>query len=161
MKIRTGFGYDVHRLESGLDFWLGGIKIEHTKGALGHSDADCLIHAVCDALLGAANKRDIGYWFPDNDEKFKGIDSKLLLKEVCKIIRQAGYEISNIDCTICLQKPKIKDYIPKMCEVLSKVMDTDPDNVSIKATTEEKLGFTGREEGIACYATCLIYSGLK
>jgi 2-C-methyl-D-erythritol 2,4-cyclodiphosphate synthase len=159
MKIRTGFGYDVHRLEEGRDFWLGGIKIEHYKGALGHSDADCLIHAICDALLGAANKRDIGCWFPDTDKKYKGIDSKVLLKEVCKIIRQAGYEISNVDCTVCLQKPKIKDYIDEMRALLSIVMDIDTDSLSIKATTEEKLGFTGREEGIACYATCLIYSG--
>ena len=161
MKIRTGFGYDVHRLGEGREFWLGGIKIEHFKGAIGHSDADCLIHAICDALLGAANKRDIGFWFPDNVEKFKGIDSKILLREVCRIIRQAGYEISNIDCTVCLQKPKIKGYIEKMQEVLTTVMQTDIDSLSIKATTEEKLGFTGREEGIACYATCLIYSKME
>ena len=161
MKIRTGFGYDVHRLTDGKDFWLGGVKIEHTKGAVGHSDADCLIHAICDALLGAANKRDIGFWFPDTDPKYKGIDSGILLKEVCGIIRKEGYEISNIDSTICLQKPKIKDYIPKMQEKLALIMDTDPDNVSVKATTEEKLGFTGREEGVACYATCLIFKDIK
>ncbi|MBQ5404750.1 MAG: 2-C-methyl-D-erythritol 2,4-cyclodiphosphate synthase [Bacteroidales bacterium] len=157
MKIRTGFGYDVHRLQEGLPFWLGGIKIDHYKGAVGHSDADCLIHAICDALLGAANKRDIGYWFPDTSEEFKGIDSKILLQKTCDIIRQAGYEISNIDSTICLQKPKIKDYIPKMQEILTKTAQVDEDCISIKATTEEKLGFTGTEDGIACYAVCLIY----
>lgn len=157
MKIRTGFGYDVHRLQEGLPFWLGGIKIDHYKGAVGHSDADCLIHAICDALLGAANKRDIGYWFPDTSEEFKGIDSKILLQKTCDIIRQAGYEISNIDSTICLQKPKIKDYIPKMQEILTKTVQVDEDCISIKATTEEKLGFTGTEDGIACYAVCLIY----
>ncbi len=157
MKIRTGFGYDVHKLADNLPFWLGGIKIEHTKGAVGHSDADCLIHAICDSLLGAANKRDIGYWFPDTSEEFKGIDSKILLKKTCEIIKKFNYKISNIDSTICLQKPKIKDCIPKMQECLAKVMDIDIDDISIKATTEEKLGFTGREEGIACYATCLIY----
>ena len=157
MKIRTGFGYDVHKLAEGIPFWLGGIKIEHYKGAVGHSDADCLIHAICDALLGAAAKRDIGYWFPDNCDEFKGIDSKILLRKTCEIIRKAGYEISNIDSTICLQKPKIKDFIPKMQEVLAEVMGLDVDDVSVKATTEEHLGFTGREEGVAAYATVLIY----
>lgn len=157
MKIRTGFGYDVHKLAEGIPFWLGGIKIEHNKGAVGHSDADCLIHAICDALLGAAAKRDIGYWFPDNSDEFKGIDSKILLRKTCEIIREAGYEISNIDSTICLQKPKIKDFIPKMQEVLAEVMGLDVDDVSVKATTEEHLGFTGREEGVAAYATVLIY----
>jgi 2-C-methyl-D-erythritol 2,4-cyclodiphosphate synthase len=157
MKIRTGFGYDVHKLAAGIPFWLGGIKIEHYKGAVGHSDADCLIHAICDALLGAAAKRDIGYWFPDNSDEFKGIDSKILLRKTCEIIREAGYEISNVDSTICLQKPKIKDFIPKMQEVLAEVMGLDVDDVSVKATTEEHLGFTGREEGVAAYATVLIY----
>lgn len=157
MKIRTGLGYDVHQLADGLPFWLGGIKIEHTKGAVGHSDADCLIHAICDALLGAAAKRDIGYWFPDSSDEFKGIDSKILLKKTCGIIQADGYKISNVDSTICLQKPKIKDYIPKMQETLAQVMELDPGDVSVKATTEEKLGFTGREEGIAAYATVLIY----
>lgn len=157
MKFRTGFGYDVHRLADGIPFWLGGIKIEHYKGAVGHSDADCLIHAICDALLGAACKRDIGYWFPDNSDEFKGIDSKILLARTCKIIRDAGYQISNIDSTICLQKPKIKELIPQMQEVLASVMGIEPDDVSVKATTEEKLGFTGSEDGIAAYATVLIY----
>lgn len=157
MKIRTGLGYDVHKLAEGIPFWLGGIQIEHYKGAVGHSDADCLIHAICDALLGAAAKRDIGYWFPDNSDEFKGIDSKILLARVCEIIRTEGYEISNVDSTICLQKPKIKDYIPLMEATLAKVMGIDIDGISIKATTEEHLGFTGREEGVAAYATALIY----
>lgn len=157
MKIRTGLGFDVHQLAGGIPFWLGGIKIDHTKGAVGHSDADCLIHAICDALLGAANMRDIGYHFPDTDPQYKGIDSKILLKKTCEIIRNAGYQISNVDSTICLQKPKIKDYIPQMQKVLAEVMTLDPDDVSIKATTTEHLGYTGREEGIAAYANVLIY----
>ena len=157
MKIRTGLGYDVHKLADGIPFWLGGIQIEHYKGAVGHSDADCLIHAICDALLGAAAKRDIGYWFPDNSDEFKGIDSKILLARTCQIIREAGYEISNVDSTICLQKPKIKDYIPTMQATIAKVMGIDEEDVSVKATTEEHLGFTGMEEGVAAYATVLIY----
>ena len=157
MKIRTGLGFDVHQLAEGIPFWLGGIKIDHTKGAVGHSDADCLIHAICDALLGAANMRDIGYHFPDTDPQYKGIDSKILLKKTCEIIRNAGYQISNVDSTICLQKPKIKDYIPQMQKVVAEVMTLDPDDVSIKATTTEHLGYTGREEGIAAYANVLIY----
>ncbi len=157
MKIRTGLGFDVHQLAEGIPFWLGGIKIDHTKGAVGHSDADCLIHAICDALLGAANMRDIGYHFPDTDPQYKGIDSKILLKKTCEIIRNAGYQISNVDSTICLQKPKIKDYIPQMQKVLAEVMTLDPDDVSVKATTTEHLGYTGREEGIAAYANVLIY----
>lgn len=157
MKIRTGLGFDVHQLAEGIPFWLGGIKIDHTKGAVGHSDADCLIHAICDALLGAANMRDIGYHFPDTDPQYKGIDSKILLRKTCEIIRNAGYQISNVDSTICLQKPKIKDYIPQMQKVLAEVMTLDPDDVSIKATTTEHLGYTGREEGIAAYANVLIY----
>ncbi len=157
MKIRTGLGFDVHQLAEGIPFWLGGIKIDHTRGAVGHSDADCLIHAICDALLGAANMRDIGYHFPDTDPQYKGIDSKILLKKTCEIIRNAGYQISNVDSTICLQKPKIKDYIPQMQKVLAEVMTLDPDDVSIKATTTEHLGYTGREEGIAVYANVLIY----
>ncbi|MBP5503749.1 MAG: 2-C-methyl-D-erythritol 2,4-cyclodiphosphate synthase [Bacteroidales bacterium] len=157
MKIRTGLGFDVHQLAEGIPFWLGGIKIDHTKGAVGHSDADCLIHAICDALLGAANMRDIGYHFPDTDPQYKGIDSKILLKKTCEIIRNAGYQISNVDSTICLQKPKIKDYIPQMQKVLAEVMTLDTDDVSIKATTTEHLGYTGREEGIAAYANVLIY----
>ena len=156
MKIRTGLGYDVHKLESGANFWLGGIKIEHHKGAVGHSDADVLIHTICDALLGAANLRDIGYHFSDTDEKFKGIDSKILLEEVMNLIRDEGYEIGNIDTTICLQVPKINPYIPAMKETLAKVMRISVADISIKATTTEHLGFVGSEAGVAAFATVLI-----
>jgi 2-C-methyl-D-erythritol 2,4-cyclodiphosphate synthase len=156
MKIRTGFGYDVHQLETGKDFWLGGIRVDHTKGAIGHSDADVLIHAICDALLGAANLRDIGFHFSDQDEAYKGIDSKILLKEVVDLISNKGYSIGNIDSTIALQAPKINPLIPEMCEVLAKVMRIDLDDVSIKATTTEKLGFVGTESGVAAYANVLI-----
>jgi len=159
MKIRTGFGYDVHKLEEGKEFWLGGIKIEHTKGAVGHSDADVLIHAICDALLGAANLRDIGYHFSDQDAAYKGIDSKILLGKVIKLIRQKGYKIGNIDSTIALEAPKVNPHIPEMCKVLSKVMGIDVDDISIKATTSEKLGFVGRKEGVAAYANVLIVEG--
>ncbi|MEO1054515.1 MAG: 2-C-methyl-D-erythritol 2,4-cyclodiphosphate synthase [Bacteroidota bacterium] len=156
MKIRTGFGYDVHQLKEGEDLWLGGIKVEHTKGAVGHSDADVLIHVICDALLGAANMRDIGFHFPDNDQQFKAIDSKILLKDVVKLITDKGYTIGNIDSTICLQKPKINPHIPEMKACLATVMGIDEDDVSIKATTTEKLGFVGKEEGVAAFATVLI-----
>jgi len=156
MNFRVGFGFDVHQLKEGLDFWLGGIIVPHTKGGLGHSDADVLIHAICDALLGAANLGDIGKYFPDTDSKYKGIDSKLLLKEVMVLIREKGYEIVNIDSTICLQTPKIAPYIPKMQKVIAACMRADPDLVSIKATTTEKLSFVGREEGISAYASVLI-----
>ncbi|BDD03087.1 2-C-methyl-D-erythritol 2,4-cyclodiphosphate synthase [Aureibacter tunicatorum] len=157
IKFRTGFGYDVHQLKEGYDLWLGGIKVPHTKGAVGHSDADVLIHVICDALLGAANKRDIGYHFSDKDPKYKGIDSKILLKEVMNIIREAGYEVGNIDSTICLQQPKVNPHIPNMISCLSEVMEIDSEDLSIKATTTEKLSFVGREEGISAYATVLIY----
>ena len=156
MKIRTGFGYDVHKLEPGKDFWLGGIKIEHTKGAVGHSDADVLIHAICDALLGAANLRDIGYHFSDQDAAYKGIDSKILLKDVVELVKQKGYSIGNIDSTIALQAPKINPHIPEMGKTLAKVMAIDLDDISIKATTTEKLGFVGVEDGVAAYANVLI-----
>ena len=156
MKIRTGLGYDVHQLELGADFWLGGILIDHTHGAVGHSDADVLIHTICDALLGAANLRDIGYHFADTDPKFKGIDSKILLKQVVSLLKEHGYTIGNIDSTICLQQPKINPYIPEMKSVLCEVMDIDPDDLSIKATTTEKLGFVGKEEGVSALATVLI-----
>lgn len=156
MKIRTGLGYDVHQLKEGSEFWLGGIKIDHTKGAVGHSDADVLIHVICDALLGAANLRDIGYHFSDTDAKFKGIDSKILLKDVLKLITQKGYEIGNIDSIICLQQPKINPYIPDMRKCLAGVMQIDEEDISIKATTTEKLGFVGKEEGVAAFATVLI-----
>ncbi len=157
MNIRVGFGFDVHQLKEGLDFWLGGIIIPHTKGGLGHSDADVLIHTICDALLGAANLGDIGRHFPDTDPKYKGIDSKLLLKEVIKLIRVNGYELGNIDATICLQTPKIGLYIPKMQKVLADCISVDADLVSIKATTTEKLSFVGREEGVSAYSTVLIH----
>lgn len=157
MKIRTGFGYDVHQLREGLDFWLGGIKIPHTHGALGHSDADVLIHVICDALLGAANLRDIGYHFADTDPQYKGIDSKILLREVVKLIREAGYEVSNIDSTVCLQEPKVNPHIPAIKTCLAAVMQLPEDDISIKATTTEKLGFVGKKEGVAAYATVLIY----
>ena len=156
MNFRVGFGFDVHRLKDGLDFWLGGIKVPHTKGGLGHSDADVLIHSICDALLGAANLGDIGKHFPDTDPKYKGIDSKILLKEVMVFIRAKGYELVNIDSTICLQTPKIGSYIPEMQKVLANSMGVDIDLVSIKATTTETLGFVGREEGVSAYATVLI-----
>ena len=156
MNIRVGFGFDVHQLKEGLDFCLGGIIVPHTKGGLGHSDADVLIHTICDALLGAANLGDIGRHFPDTDPKYKGIDSKLLLKEVITLIRVKGYELGNIDATICLQTPKIGPYIPKMQKVLADCMSVDADLVSVKATTTEKLSFVGREEGVSAYATVLI-----
>jgi 2-C-methyl-D-erythritol 2,4-cyclodiphosphate synthase len=157
MKIRTGFGYDVHQLVEGLDFWLGGIKVPHTHGALGHSDADVLLHVICDALLGAANLRDIGFHFPDTDPKYKGVDSKILLREVMRLIREQGYQISNIDSTICLQEPKINPHIPAMKTCISEVMGIPEEDISIKATTTEKLGFVGKKEGVAAYASVLIY----
>jgi len=156
MSFRVGFGFDVHQLKVGLDFWLGGIIVPHSKGGLGHSDADVLIHTICDALLGAANLGDIGKHFPDSATEYKGIDSKILLKEVMVLIRNKGYEIGNIDSTICLQTPKIGLYIPEMKKVLAICMNIDVDQVSIKATTTEKLSFVGREEGVSAYATVLI-----
>jgi len=156
MKIKVGFGFDVHQLKEGLDFCLGGIVIPHTKGGLGHSDADVLIHTICDALLGAANLGDIGKHFPDTSEKYKGIDSKILLNDVVKLISEKGFSIGNIDSTICLQKPKIGSYIPEMQKVLANCMGIDTEDISIKATTTEKLSFVGREEGVSAYATVLI-----
>ncbi len=156
MKIRVGFGYDVHRLAEGEEFWLGGIKLGHVKGCVAHSDGDVLIHAICDALLGAANMRDIGYHFPDTSSDFKNIDSKILLKNSVELIASKGYRIGNIDSTIALQKPKIKPLIDEMQEVLAGVMGINMDDIAIKATTTEKLGFVGKEEGIAAYATVLI-----
>lgn len=156
MKIRVGFGFDVHALVEGRELWLGGIKLEHEKGLLGHSDADVLIHAICDALLGAANMRDIGSHFPDNAGEFKNIDSKILLARTVKLIAEKGYSVGNIDATVCAERPKLKAHIPEMQEVLARLMEVDVDDVSIKATTTEKLGFTGREEGISAYATVLI-----
>lgn len=155
-KIRVGFGYDVHKLVEGRELWLGGIQLEHEKGLLGHSDADVLIHAICDALLGAANLRDIGFHFPDNSEEFHNIDSKILLRKTVDLIAQKNYKVGNIDATVCAERPKLKSHIPAMQECLAKVMGIDTEDVSIKATTTEKLGFTGREEGISAYATVLI-----
>ena len=157
MKIRTGLGYDVHRLVEGRDLWLGGIKIDHSMGLLGHSDADVLIHAICDALLGAANMRDIGYHFPDTAAETLNVDSKILLRKTMALIATKGYRLGNVDATICAERPKINPHVPAMKACLAQVMDTDEENISIKATTTERLGFTGREEGISAYATVLIY----
>ena len=156
MKIRVGFGFDVHQLVPDRELWLCGIKFEHELGLLGHSDADVLIHAICDALLGAANMRDIGYHFPDNAGEYKNIDSKILLAKTVDLIATKGYRVGNVDATVCAERPKLKARIPEMQEVLAKLMKVDVDDVSIKATTTEKLGFTGREEGISAYATVLI-----
>jgi 2-C-methyl-D-erythritol 2,4-cyclodiphosphate synthase len=155
--FRVGFGYDVHQLAPSEEFWLGGILIEHHSGAVGHSDADVLLHTICDALLGAANLRDIGFHFPDTASEYKGIDSKILLKRVVALVREAGFEIGNIDATICLQRPKINPYIPAMKLAISQVMDVAEGDISIKATTTEKLGFVGREQGVSAYAVVLIY----
>ena len=155
-KIRVGFGYDVHQLVEGRELWLGGIRLEHTLGLLGHSDADVLIHAICDALLGAANMRDIGYHFPDTAAETDGIDSKILLRKTVALIATKGYRVGNIDATVCAERPKLNPHIPAMQACLAEVMGVDADAVSIKATTTEKLGFTGREEGISAYAVCLI-----
>ena len=156
MKIRTGFGFDVHKLVEGRELWMGGINLEHSLGLLGHSDADVLIHAICDALLGAANMRDIGYHFPDTSADTLDIDSKILLRKTMDLIATKGYRLGNIDATICAERPKMNPHIPAMKECLAKVMGCDVDDISIKATTTEKLGFTGREEGISAYATVLI-----
>lgn len=156
MDIRVGFGFDVHKLRDGLDFWLGGIIVPHSKGGLGHSDADVLVHTICDALLGAANLGDIGKHFPDDDMSYKGIDSKILLHSVMILIRDKGYEVGNIDSTICLQNPKIAPHINEMKKVLAACMKIEKDLISIKATTTEKLSFVGREEGVSAYATVLI-----
>lgn len=157
MNIRVGFGYDVHVFAPERELWLGGIKIEHSVGLLGHSDADVLIHALCDALLGAANLRDIGFHFPDTSGDFKNIDSKILLRRTMSLIREKGYEFVNADCTVCAEEPKLNPHIPTMQSCLSEVMEVDIDTISIKATTSEKVGFVGRKEGIAAYATVLIY----
>ena len=156
MKMRVGLGYDVHRLAENRKLIIGGVDIPYGKGLLGHSDADVLIHAICDALLGAANMRDIGYHFPDSASEFENIDSKVLLRKTVGLIASKGYRIGNIDATVCAERPKLKNYIPQMQKVLAEVMNIDVDDVSIKATTTEKLGFTGREEGISAYAVVLI-----
>ena len=156
MKVRVGFGYDVHALVPERDLWLGGVKIEHTMGLQGHSDADVLIHAICDALLGAANMRDIGYHFPDTAGEYKDIDSKILLFDTMELLRDAGYTLGNIDATVAAERPKLNPHIPEMKRVMAEVLQVDVEDISIKATTTEKLGFTGRQEGIAAYATVLI-----
>ncbi len=156
-NIRIGQGYDVHQLAPGRDFWLGGIKIDHSQGAVGHSDADVLIHVICDALLGAASLRDIGYHFPDTDRKYKNIDSKVLLKHVMTLLEQNQYQLGNVDATVSLQAPKISKKIPEMIECLAEVMGIEAEKISIKATTTEKLGFIGREEGVSASAVALIY----
>lgn len=156
MKVRVGFGYDVHALVPERDLWLGGVKIEYTMGLQGHSDADVLIHAICDALLGAANMRDIGYHFPDTAGEYKDIDSKILLFDTMELLRDAGYTLGNIDATVAAERPKLNPHIPEMKRVMADVLQVDVEDISIKATTTEKLGFTGRQEGIAAYATVLI-----
>ena len=156
MNIRVGQGVDVHQLQEGYDLWLGGIKIPHSKGAFGHSDADVLIHAICDAILGAANLRDIGFHFPDTSAEFKGIDSKILLRRVTDLLHEKGWKVGNVDATLILEQPKIKSYIEKMQETLAPLMNIEPDAVSIKATTNETMGYVGRQEGVLAYATVLI-----
>lgn len=157
LNIRTGIGYDVHQLAEGEEFWLGGILLDYHKGGVGHSDADVLIHTICDALLGAANLGDIGKHFPDTAKEFKGIDSKILLARVAELIEEKGYSISNIDSTVCLQKPKLAPHLEKMKKVMADILKLDIDQVSVKATTTEKLGFVGREEGVSAYSSVLIY----
>lgn len=154
--IRVGFGYDVHRLLEGRDLWLGGIKIVHDRGLDGHSDADVLIHAICDAMLGAANMRDIGYHFPDTSEATKDMDSKIILRDTVALLAEKGYHLGNIDATVCAERPKLSPHIDAMRDCLAAVIGCDADCVSIKATTTERLGFTGRKEGISAYAVCLI-----
>jgi 2-C-methyl-D-erythritol 2,4-cyclodiphosphate synthase len=154
--IRVGLGYDVHQLVEGRELWMGGIKLEHTMGLLGHSDADVLIHAICDALLGAANMRDIGYHFPDTSADTLGMDSKIILRKTIELLASKGYRLGNIDATICAERPKMNPHIPAMQQCMAEVIGCDPDQISIKATTTERLGFTGRQEGISAYAVALI-----
>ena len=156
MKIKIGFGFDVHQLKDGHPFFIGGVKLEHHKGAYGHSDADVLIHAICDALLGAANLRDIGYHFSNTDEKWKGISSVVLLKECVSMLKEKNFSIGNIDCMLCLEAPKINPHIPAMKIILAEAMGISEEDISIKATTNEQMGFIGREEGVVAYATVLI-----
>lgn len=156
MKIRVGFGYDVHRLAEGRELWIGGIKIENSLGLLGHSDADVLLHAVCDAILGAANMRDIGFHFPDTASEYKNIDSKILLKKAFEVISEKGYKVGNIDATVCAERPKMNPHIPAMQQVIASILNISLDDISIKATTSEKMGFVGREEGFTAYAVALI-----
>jgi 2-C-methyl-D-erythritol 2,4-cyclodiphosphate synthase len=156
MNIRVGFGYDVHQLVEGRELWLGGIRIEHSLGLLGHSDADVLLHAVCDAILGAANMRDIGYHFPDTSSETLNMDSKVILRKTMELVEDKGYKFGNLDATICAERPKINPHVEAMRTCMAEIMNTDPDNISIKATTTERLGFTGREEGISAYAVVLL-----
>jgi 2-C-methyl-D-erythritol 2,4-cyclodiphosphate synthase len=156
MKIRIGQGIDFHRLEEGIDLWLGGVKIPSVKGCVAHSDGDVLIHAICDALLGAAGLRDIGHYFPDTNAEYKDIDSKILLKKTFNLVKDKGFKVENIDSTVCLEKPKIASFIPEMIKLISALLETEPENVTVKATTTEKLGFTGREEGIVAIAVALL-----
>ena len=156
MIIRIGQGIDFHRLETGKDLWLGGVKIPSEKGCIAHSDGDVLLHAICDALLGAAGLRDIGHYFPDTEIKYKNIDSKILLKNTFDLIRDKGFNVGNIDCTVCLEKPKISNFVQEMKNTISSIVNTGPDSIGVKATTTEKLGFTGREEGIVAIAVVLI-----
>jgi 2-C-methyl-D-erythritol 2,4-cyclodiphosphate synthase len=160
MKLRVGMGFDVHPLEEGRNFFLGGVLLPGaTRGAVGHSDADVLIHAICDALLGAANLRDIGFHFSNSDDRWRGMDSKFFLKEVTRMLDEKGWKISNVDCTVCLERPKVNPHIPEMKKALAPLMNIDEDDVSIKATTNEKLGYVGREEGVCSYAVALIQKG--
>ena len=156
MKIRVGYGYDVHRLAENRDFWMGGVKIDHSLGLLGHRDADVLIHAICDAVLGAANMRDIGFHFPDTDPKYKGADSKVLLQRTIELIASKGFRVGNIDCTVCAERPKLNPHVEAMRQCLASLIQVDEDAISIKATTSERMGFVGREEGIAAYCVALI-----
>ena len=156
MNIRVGFGYDMHRLQEGRELWMGGVKLDHPLGLQGHSDADVLIHAICDALLGAANLRDIGYHFPDTSAEFEDVDSKVLLRKCIAMLHNKGYRIGNIDATVCAEQPKLNPHIPSMQQKLAEVMEVDREAVSIKATTSEKMGFVGRGEGITAYAVALI-----
>jgi 2-C-methyl-D-erythritol 2,4-cyclodiphosphate synthase len=156
MKIRVGFGYDVHQLTENRELWLGGVQIPHDKGALGHSDADVLLHAICDALLGAAGKRDIGFYFPDTSSEFKNIDSKILLQRTIQVLKDDGWKVGNIDSTLCMERPKIMSFVPGMKKVISSICEIEEGDVSIKATTSEKMGFVGREEGVNAYAVTLI-----
>ncbi len=156
MKIRVGLGFDVHQLEEGRDFYLGGIKLPATKGAVGHSDADVLIHAICDALLGAANLRDIGFHYSNKDPRWSGMDSKFFLKDVTRMLSEHGWKVENVDCTLCLESPKVNPYIPEMKKVLAPLMNIGEEDISIKATTAERLGYIGREEGVNAYAVTLI-----
>ncbi|MEO7119821.1 MAG: 2-C-methyl-D-erythritol 2,4-cyclodiphosphate synthase [Ginsengibacter sp.] len=158
MSFRIGFGIDFHQLITGRDLWIGGVKLPHTKGALGHSDADVLLHAICDAMLGAACLGDIGAHFPDTSSEFKDIDSKILLQMTLRLISEAGYKIENIDSTVCLEQPKIKPHIPEMQKVIANILSLNENTISIKATTSEKMGFIGREEGVAAYANVLLIS---